>query len=169
MGTAPRVRRLVLVPALALAAVAGLTAACSANSLPSGTGDPGNQRLNALATDRVVNTYPAGSQPSGTLYTQPAKWDTSYHYWGSPMVARNFTSHLTLQRVYAFYGHLAAADGWVATSRSPLGLVWNWQKTFPGGYSARLHLAEPNVARSSAEVSDEPYQLIESADPITKS
>jgi hypothetical protein len=160
-------RRRTLVPALTFAVAAALTAGCTLNGPPHGSGDPGNQRLHTLTADRMMHTLPADSQRYRSLYIQPATWDTSYHYWSSPKVTSEFTSRLTYGQVYSFCGNLIAADGWVADARDPsFGLVWSWHKAFPGGFVARMQLQAGKVNSTSDHASL--YDLVEVADPIRK-
>lgn len=113
-------RRALTVLTLAVVLLAG----CS--STHSG-GDPGNRRLNEIATVRVFALLPPGSTRTAFERT-PAKYETPAfqgHGWDGPFVKPTFTSPAPILDVYAFYDRAARAEGGnhtrSATYTSPIG------------------------------------------------
>jgi hypothetical protein len=144
-------------------------AGCALTGPPTGTGDPGNMRLRAIAADRILHVLPPHSTRTAAFATTPAAWDSDYRYWSAPTATSYFTSRSTVRSVFQFYAKLASTDGWTPSLKNSLGLVRTWHKTQPGGYLVDLDLNVAGRPQSSAQVDAEPYNLSEDANPIAKS
>jgi hypothetical protein len=135
-------RRRSVLAVLAAGALLALGAGCGGGDTPAG-GDPGGERLGALADDGVFATLPEDATDVETerreaQYREPGFGGGG---WDGPAVVVTFTSATAPEEVYAFYERRAEAAGWTPTAAGRLGLTDRWAKTFPDGAPATLSLA----------------------------
>jgi hypothetical protein len=129
-----------------------LSVACGGDGPPAGTGDPGNERLNQLASDSVFAALPPDARQSGLMVKIPAKYRTPAYQpagWDGPAVQFTFTDSQPPDTVFSFYVSSAVRAGWSANpNRNRLGYPEVWTKTFPAGWPATLGLIDQGVSPS---------------------
>jgi hypothetical protein len=121
-------------------------AGCGRDGPPSGTGDPGNKRLEQLVADGVFATLPPDAHQSGPTKKTPAKYRTPAFQpagWDGPAVQVTFTDSQPPETVFSFYATSAVRAGWSPNpNRNSLGYTEVWTKTFPGSWSSTLGLID---------------------------
>jgi hypothetical protein len=113
---------------------------------PTGTGDPGNSRLNELANDTVFSTLPPNSQQNGSIIKTPAQYTKPGFEpggWRGPSVELTFTTDESQATIYQFYSTRAAETGWQPRSRDSDGYIYAWTKAYPDSAHASLILYGP--------------------------
>jgi hypothetical protein len=113
------------------------------NGPPTGTGDPGNKRLNELSADPVFASLPPGAHLSGPIARTPARYRQPGFQtggWDGPSVVVTFVSDQPASAIYQFYAARAADVGWHATAQGSLGYTDNWTKTYSDHATGYLSL-----------------------------
>lgn len=144
--------------ALLTLGVLGLVLAGCAGTGPGpgparGSGDPGNQRLDQLAADRVFAALPPGAVASGPLERTPARYRAPAFQpagWDGPAASLTFTSPRPPASVYAYFQDSAAAAGWRPVNVNALGYPQTWTKTYPDGVRGDLSLTRRRSNSASA-------------------
>lgn len=127
-------------------AITGRNSTGTATSTPHSDSDPGNRKLNLLATDPALVNLPAGLVRTYGQQT-PAHYETPGFGSGGSFgasVTVTFTSTASPADVYKAIGENAARNGWVVKGASSAGLANRWLKTYPDGTPATLFLGREN-------------------------
>ncbi|MGN7201416.1 hypothetical protein [Arthrobacter sp. SAFR-044] len=129
--------------------VTGRNSTSSATSTPHTDSDPGDRKLNLLATDPALVNLPAGLVRTSVQRT-PAHYETRGFGSGGSFgagVTVTFTSTASPADVYKAIAENAACNGWVAKGSNSAGLTNRWLKTYPDGTLATLFLGseDPNA------------------------
>jgi hypothetical protein len=122
-----------------------LLAACGSSQPPLGTGDPGNKRLQMLASDPVFNALPAGAVLAKPIEQKPAEYRAPAFQatgWDGPVVIETFNSTETKDSIYAFFKVTAELADWEPNSFHISGYPQSWTKMYPGDVPATLILSD---------------------------
>lgn len=133
--------------------VTGRNSTSTATSTPHSDSDPGNRKLNLLATDLALVNLPAGMVRT-SVQRSPAHYETpvfgSGGSWGAGLTV-TFTSNASPSDVYKAVGENAARNGWVVKGSTSDGLANRWLKTYSDGTPATLVLSseDPNATTAT--------------------
>lgn len=123
--------------------VTGRNSTSTATSTPHTDSDPGDRKLNLLATDPALVNLPAGMVRTSVQQT-PAHYETcglgSGGSWGDGVTV-TFASTASQADVYKAIAENAARNGWVAKGSNSAGMTNRWLKTYPDGTPATLFLS----------------------------
>lgn len=132
--------------------VTGRNSTSTATSTPHSDSDPGNRKLNLLATDPALVNLPAGLVRTSVQQT-PAHYETPVFGSGGSFGAGltvTFTSTAIPADVYKAIGENAVRNGWAAKGSNPAGLANKWLKIYPDGTPATLLLFTEDTNAATA-------------------